>query len=147
MDEYIYLIAGTSTAALMGLSAYASCYAILKASIHAIPLTNKKSVLTNSYVAVIMSSTIFVYSVILCILMLGKINVDLKIKDSLNLMAAGLIFGFGSFFCSKSFGQICKTGYLVLERVNNFYVIFLCALSAAELITLFAFLISLFLLI
>ncbi|KRH92921.1 H+- or Na+-translocating F-type, V-type and A-type ATPase (F-ATPase) Superfamily [Pseudoloma neurophilia] len=144
LEENKVLITGIGIGLLTALSSYASCSSILGASIHAIPLCKKKNVLTNSYIAVIMASTIFVYSLILAIIIINKMDVSLDPILSLEYFSSSLIFGVGAYFCSKAFGQICKKSYTVLEKNQNYYITFICALSVAELVTLFSFLIALF---
>lgn len=145
LEENKILITGIGAGILMASSAYASCSAILQASIHAIPLSKNKSVLTNAYVAVIMASTIFVYSIILGTFITNKIDPSMDPLDSIKYFCACLIFGVGSYFCGIAFGEICRKSYIALSKQDSYYAIFLCTLSAAELITLFSFLISLFL--
>lgn len=144
IDNYKYLISSSGTIVLMALSSYASCSAITQSSIHAIPLAHKKSVLTNSYIAVVMSSTIFVYALILCTLIINQITVSMTVGDSLRHFGSGVIFGCCAYFSGIAFGEMCKRCYLTLEKRESFYVIFLCAISAVELTTLFGFLVALF---
>lgn len=144
LEESKFLIASLSTVILMALSAYAACTAITQSSIHAIPLALKKSVLTNAYIAVIMGSTIFVYSLILCTLMIDRIKTTMSVDDSLRCLASGIVFGFSAYFAGIAFGEVCKRSYITLGKQEGYYVIFLCVLSAVELVTLFAFLVSLF---
>lgn len=144
LEENKILITGSGLSVLMCLSAYATCSSILHASIHAIPLGRKKHVITNAYVAVIMASTIFVYSLILATLIIKKIDIGMDPILSLKYFASSVIFGIGSYFCGLSFSEVCRRSYGVLDKNPDYYVIFLCGLSAAELVTLFSFLVSLF---
>lgn len=144
-DEHKYLITSLGAVVLMALSSYASCSAITQSSVHAIPLANKKSVITNSYIAVIMGSTIFVYALILCTLIINKISTTMTVNESMCHFGAGVMFGSSAYFSGIAFGEVCKKCYLTLEKREGFYIIFICTLSAVELVTLFGFLISLFL--
>lgn len=141
------LISGLGIGLMMGLSSYSACSAILQASVHAIPLCKKKSVLTNSYVAVIMASTIFVYSLILATIIINRLDISLDPLVSVQYFVSCTIFGLGSYFCGDAFGEICKRSYSVLDKRRNYYLIFVCALSVAELVTLFSFIISLMIII
>lgn len=147
LEENKILISGLGIGIMMALSSYSACSAILQASIHAIPLCKKKSVLTNSYVAVIMASTIFVYSLILGTIIINRLDISLDPLVSIRYFISCIIFGIGSYFCGNAFGEICKRSYSVLDKRKDYYLIFICALSVAELVTLFAFIISLMIII
>lgn len=144
LEENKNLITGLGVGILMASSSYSACSAIVQASVHAIPLGRKKSILTNAYVAVIMASTIFIYAMILGTVIINKLDKSMDPLLSLRYFVSCTIFGLGSYFCGLAFGELCRKSYSVLDKKENYYMLFLCTLSTAEIVTLFAFLIALY---
>jgi F0F1-type ATP synthase membrane subunit c/vacuolar-type H+-ATPase subunit K len=139
---YSYLIGTLGVAALMCFGAYGASEAITLAGTSSIMYTRRKSMVTQAYVALIMTSTIFTCAFILSMIVLMKIGEDYPTSLAMRHFCGCIIYGIAGYSSGASMGNVAKRGFKALANHPSFFFIFTLMLISVELILIFALLIS-----
>lgn len=142
-EDISFLIGSLGISILLSLSAAGSCLGMSACGTSSTLNCTLPSVVTYSYVAMIMISTIFFYAFILAIIIMNQISVEYGNKQAVFHFAASLIFGTIGLVSGKAMGNISKEGFRRIVAKNDYFISFLISLASIEVTLVIAFLCSL----
>jgi V-type H+-transporting ATPase 16kDa proteolipid subunit len=144
MDDVEYLLGSVGVTSLIGLSACGACEGMMECGTASTLYSQIQSVVTYSYVAMIMISTVFFYGFILSIIIIGKIgNNDYSLHNGIMHLTAGIVFGLIGLYSGRSMGKIATKGFERIAQKPSFYTSFMIALASVEVTLVIGFLCSL----
>ncbi|OQS55698.1 hypothetical protein EHP00_469 [Ecytonucleospora hepatopenaei] len=143
MKNIEYLIGPTGISILLGLCAYGSCSGMSLCGCSSTLYADKGKIVTYSYVAMIMISTVFFYGFILAIITMNKITDNYKYITSIWHLSACTLFGMVGCTAGISMGKISQSGFRRIAERGEFFMSFLIALASVEVTLVLAFLCSL----
>lgn len=143
MENVEYLIGPLGISILLGLCAYGSCTGMSLCGCSSTLYANKPKIVTYSYIAMIMISTVFFYGFIIAILIINKITNDYKYISSIWNLSAAILFGAVGYTAGICMGKISQAGFRRIVQKNEFFMSFLIALASVEVTLVLAFLCSL----
>ncbi|KAM0680182.1 hypothetical protein GINT2_001565 [Glugoides intestinalis] len=138
-----YLLGSLGVLAILGLSATGSCEGMAKCGTAAVLHAQIGTVLTYSYVAMIMASTVFFYGFILAIVMINKLGSVYSLQSAIMHLSACFIFGLIGLNAGLAMGKISANGFKRIAQNQEFYTSFLIALASVEVTLVIGFLCSL----
>lgn len=142
-DDLPYLLGSLGVLLILGLSASGSCEGMMECGASSTLHSQIGTVLTYSYVSMIMISTIFFYGFILSIIVINKLGEGYNLHNGILHLVAGLIFGVIGLFAGKSMGKISKDGFRRIAEKEQFYTSFIVSLASVEVTLVIGFLCSL----
>lgn len=142
-EDISYLLGSLGIAILLGLSALGSCTGMGVCGASSALNSRVPSIVTYSYVAMIIISTVFFYAFILAIIMINRLTSDYSFAQGLRHLAAGVIFGGVGLSSGLSMGHVAKDGFRRLSKRSEFFMTFLLALASVEVTLVIAFLCTL----
>lgn len=128
---------------LISCTAYGACYGMTLTATSSSLYTQKKQIITYSYIATIMSSSIFFQGFILVMIISRQIDLEYKITSSICDTCSCLILAGVGYAVGILMGSISKKGFKVLYNDPSFSISFILLFATAEVILLFAFMASL----
>lgn len=144
MYNSIELILGAlSISIILGLSAYGSCDGMGKCGTSSVMYSNIPIIVTYSYVAMIMISTVFFYGFILSIVIINKLGKTYTLVNGITHLASSLIFGLIGLNTGNVMGNISQLCFKEISTDPNFYFTFIISLASAEVTLVIGFLCSL----
>jgi F0F1-type ATP synthase membrane subunit c/vacuolar-type H+-ATPase subunit K len=143
MIDLPYLLGSLGIMAILGLSAYGSCYGMMKCGASSIIHSQIGTVLTYSYVAMIMISTSFFYGFILAIIIINKLDPEYTLHKGIHHLTSGLIFGGIGLSSGIAMGNISEKGFKKMAQNEDFYTSFMISLASVEVTLVIGFLSSL----
>ncbi|ORD94210.1 hypothetical protein ECANGB1_1034 [Enterospora canceri] len=143
MENVEYLIGPLGISLLLGMSAYGSCTGMSLCGCSSTLYADRPRIVTYSYVAMIMISTVFFYAFILGILVMNKITATYSLSTAIWNFSACSLFGLVGFVSGISMGRISQLGFRRIVQKNDFFMSFLVALATVEVTLILAFLCSL----
>lgn len=143
MNNIEFLLGPAGISILLGLCAYGSCSGMALCGCSSTLYANKGKIVTYSYVAMIMISTVFFYGFILAILVINKIADNYTFITSIWNLSACCLFGFVGCTAGISMGKISQSGFRRIVDKSDFFMSFLTALASVEVTLVLAFLCSL----
>ncbi|WUR04774.1 V-type proton ATPase subunit C (VMA11) [Vairimorpha necatrix] len=145
LESIPYLIISLGLIFLISLTSYGSCYGMTLAATSSSLYAHKKQVMTYSYIATIMSSSIFFQAFILVMIILSRMEGDYTMNMSLAHTLACLILGGTGYAVGILMGNISKEGFKKLYKETKFNISFVLLYATSEVILLFSFMASLIL--
>lgn len=143
MNSFEFLIGPLGISLLLGLSAYGSCTGMSLCGCSSTLYADKNKIVTYSYVAMIMISTVFFYAFILTILVINKITENYTYITAIWNFSACCLFGVTGYVAGISMGKVSQNGFRRIVQRNEFFMSFLIALASIEVTLVLAFLCSL----
>jgi F0F1-type ATP synthase membrane subunit c/vacuolar-type H+-ATPase subunit K len=144
MQDLQFLLGSLGVTSLLGLSACGACDGMMNCGTSSTLHAQKQSVVTYSYVSMIMISTVFFYGFILAIIIVGKIGGNTySLHSGIMHFTAGLIFGLIGLHAGKVMGNMSKKGFERIAEVPAFYTSFMISLASVEVTLVIGFLCSL----
>ena len=147
MDSYQesipFLLITVGLISLISLTAYGSCYGMTLAATASSLYSQKKQVLTYSYIATIMSSSIFFQAFILVMIIVSRIDKDYSLGVAAAHTVSSLLLGGTGYSVGILMVNISKDGFCKLYKQPKFSISFVLLYATAEVILLFAFMGSL----
>ncbi|KAL6122072.1 hypothetical protein NUSPORA_00920 [Nucleospora cyclopteri] len=143
MESMEFLVGPLGIALLLGLSAYGSCSGMSLCGCSSTLYANKQSIITYSYVAMIMISTVFFYAFILAILVINKFTTDYTLIQAIWNFSACCLFGGTGCVSGICMGKISQKGFRRIVEKPDFFMSFLITLASIEVTLVLAFLCSL----
>ncbi|TBT98444.1 hypothetical protein CWI38_0089p0020 [Hamiltosporidium tvaerminnensis] len=140
-----HLMGSIGIVILVGLSAYAASEGIALSGTSSILYCQRRSIITQSYVALIMASTVFMYAFILAIAIMSAMTKEYTIEIAFQHFGASLIYGLTGLFIGNSMGKISKTSFKVLNQMPSFFFSFVLLIATVEVVLVFSFIFSLIL--
>lgn len=122
---------------LIFMSAFGSSNAITTASTSSIMYTQKRSIITQAYIAVLMASTIFMYAFIIALGIIFKFNGDYQIQKAIDHSLACFLYGICSYFCGNAMSTACKHGFSRIAKTPKFFFSFILVMSSIEVMLIF----------
>ena len=138
-----YLLGALGTTVLLGLSACGACNGMSVCGAASALNASVPAIVTYSYVAMIIISTVFFYAFILAIIIINRLVPEYTLQDGLKHLAAGILFGGVGMYSGNSMGEISKEGFRRLAKRPGFFMTFLVALASVEVTLVIAFLCAL----
>jgi F0F1-type ATP synthase membrane subunit c/vacuolar-type H+-ATPase subunit K len=126
----------------MGLSAYGSSEGIALAGTSSVLFAQKKSTITQAYIAVIITSTVFMYAVILSMTVMLRITSDYPLETAMKHFAGCLVYGLTGFFAGRSMGNASRTSFKILAKTPTFFFSFVLVLASIEVALIFSLIFS-----
>ncbi|KAI4291919.1 V-type H+-transporting ATPase 16kDa proteolipid subunit [Pancytospora philotis] len=145
MTDSAYLFGALGVSALLGLSAYGSCTGMGACGAASTLNSHVPSVITYSYVAMIIISTVFFYAFILAIVIINRLTGTYPLSHGIVHLAAGLLLGGVGLSSGLAMGRIANDSFRRLAKRPEFFVSFILALASVEVTLVLAFLCSLIL--
>lgn len=142
-EDLNYFLGSLGIALLLSLSAFGSCTGMGMCGAASALNSHVSSIITYSYVAMIIISTVFFYAFILAIIIINRLAGDYSFKEGLGHLAAGIIFGGVGLSSGLSMGRVTKDGFRRLSKRTDFFMTFLLALASVEVTLVIAFLCTL----
>lgn len=144
MEDLEYLLGSLGVTALMGLSACGACEGMMACGTASTLHAQAQSVVTYSYVAMIMISTVFFYGFILAVIIIGKLGTaEYSLHSGMMHLAAGLAFGGIGLQAGRAMGRMSRSGFERIAQKGAFYTSFLVTLASVEVTLVIGFLCSL----
>lgn len=145
MDDLPYLLGSFGVLLILGLSASGSCEGMMECGASSTLHSQIGTVLTYSYVSMIMISTIFFYGFILSIIIINRLGSEYTLNNGIFHLVSGLIFGMIGLYAGKSMGKISRDGFKRIAEKEQFYISFVVSLASVEVTLVIGFLCSLLL--
>jgi len=146
MSEARYLLGALSVATILGLSAQGACNGMGKCGTASVLYSNIPIIVTYSYVAMIMISTVFFYGFILSIVIINKIGKSYTIFNGVSHLSASFIFGMIGLNSGQMMGNISKMCFKEISVKPDFYTTFIISLASVEVTVVIGFLCTLLIL-
>lgn len=144
MEELEYLLGAIGVTSLISLSACGACEGMMMCGTASTMYSEIQTVLTYSYVAMIMISTVFFYGFILSIIIIGRLgNTAYSLHEGIMHLTAGIVFGLIGMYAGKSMGRITTKGFERIAQKPAFYTSFMISLASVEVTLVIGFLCSL----
>lgn len=143
MLDIQYLLGSIGIMAILGLSACGSCSGMSKCGTSSVLHSQISTVLTYSYVAMIMISTCFFYGFILAIIMINRLDSNYTLKKGILHLVSGTLFGVIGLSSGKTMGNISSDGFKSIAKNEKFYTSFMICLASVEVTLVIGFLCSL----
>jgi len=138
-----FLLGSIGIAFLLGLAALGSSYGLSQCGSSSIPCSSSPGVITYSYIAMIIISTIFFYAFILSMIIINGLSSNYSLIKSIKHLGTGLFFGIVSLIAGKSMGRISEHSFVSITKKKDFFVCYLISLASVEVILVISFLCSL----
>merc|ERR1712133_49767 len=119
MKNVEYLIGPLGISLLLGMSAYGSCTGMSLCGCSSTLYANKPKILTYSYIAMIMISTVFFYAFILAILVMNKISNSYTFTSAVWNFSASALFGMVGYVSGISMGKMSQLGFRRIVQNNE----------------------------
>jgi len=134
-----FIVSILGVAVMLSLSAVGGTVGAVKSSSSAAMVANREAnILAKAYLPVLLSSACFMYSMILCMLALGRIDANITIKDAGMVVAGCLIYGFTALFTGLGIGEANKRMIIYLSQNKQLFISFLILNSTLELPAVFS---------
>lgn len=143
MADLAQLLGSVSVMIILGFSACGSCYGMGKCGTASTLHSQIRTVLTYSYVSMIMISTTFFYGFILAIIIINRLGGGYSLQDGIHHLISGLIFGVVGLSAGTSMGNISSNCFKKIAQKDDFYMTFVVALASVEVTLVIGFLCSL----
>lgn len=135
--NYAFPIISAFIMFLFYMSASGSADAITAAATSSIMYAQKKSMITQAYVAVLMASTIFMYAFIIAFGIVFKLDGNYTMAKALDHSLACFLFGVCSYVCGQAMKTTCKHGFATIAKTPNFFFSFILVMSSIEVMLIF----------
>ncbi|EJW02221.1 hypothetical protein EDEG_03339 [Edhazardia aedis USNM 41457] len=145
---YEFVILSLGLISLFVLTSLGTTEAMTSAGISSIMYCQKKSIITQAYVAIIMASTIFMYALIIAMTIIFGVSSNSKnlvTAKALDYFQACMLYGLCAYFGGKAMAQTCKYGFDALYKVPEFFLNFIMMMSGIEVVLIFGFIFALLL--
>ncbi|KAI5181094.1 V-type H+-transporting ATPase 16kDa proteolipid subunit [Pancytospora epiphaga] len=142
-EEIGYFYGALGVSILLSMAAYGSCIGMGTCGASSVLHASTSIVITYSYIAMIIISTVFFYAFILAILIINKLTGEYTFVKGITHLSAGILLGCVGLFSGKSMGHITNDGFRRLSKKPEFFMIFLLALASVEVTLVLAFLCAL----
>lgn len=143
MSDLPYLLGSLSIMVILGLAACGSCNGMARCGTASAIHSQISTVLTYSYVSMIIISTTFFYGFILAIVIINKLGGSYTLRDGVHHLVAGVIFGVVGLSTGVSMGDISSNCFKRIAQNEEFYTSFMIALASVEVTLVIGFLCSL----
>ena len=144
MEDLEYLLGSLGVTALIGLSACGACEGMMNCGTASTLYAQLQSVITYSYVSMIMISTVFFYGFILSIIIVWKLGgPSYSIHNGIMHLVAGVVFGMIGMQSGRAMGRMSNKGFERIAQNPAFYTSFMIALASVEVTLVIGFLCSL----
>ncbi|ELA41524.1 uncharacterized protein VICG_01388 [Vittaforma corneae ATCC 50505] len=143
MEGLPYLLGSLSVMLVLGLCACGSCNGMMKCGTSSTIHSQISTVLTYSYVSMIIISTSFFYGFILSIIIINKLGPNYTLHTGILHLTSGIIFGVIGVNSGVSMGNISSHGFKRIAQNEKFYTSFMISLASVEVTLVIGFLCSL----
>lgn len=143
MVDLPYLLGSLGIMAILGLSACGSCNGMMKCGASSTIHSQIGTVLTYSYISMIMISTSFFYGFILAIIIINRLDAEYTLQKGIHHLTSGVIFGMIGLSSGVAMGSISEHGFKRIAQNRKFYTSFVISLASVEVTLVIGFLCSL----
>ncbi|KAM0687593.1 hypothetical protein COBT_001166, partial [Conglomerata obtusa] len=127
--NYAFPIACLGICLLVFLAASGSSEAITSASTSSLMHCQKKTLITQAYIAVLMASTIFMYAFIIALAIVFKMSKSYDMKMAVTHAFACILYGVCAKFSGRSMAVACRHGSGKIAKQPAFFFSFVLVMS------------------
>lgn len=118
-------------------SCIGTCVAMTSSSINSIMLCQKRSIISKAYVSLILTSTIFMYSLIISIVMILNLNPGYEFEKAMRDFLACLFYGSCGLAAGLAMEKVSKHGFVVIKNKPPFFLYYILMMSSIEVLLIF----------
>lgn len=144
---YEYLILSSGLIFMVTTSCIGTCMAMTSSSINSIMLCQKRSIIPKAYISLILTSTIFMYCVILSLIIVPSIKTGYELSQAFNHFLACVIYGSCGLAAGIAMETMAKHGFVVIKSKPSFFLYYILMMSSIEVLLIFGVVMALLLIV